>query len=269
MGKLKINEKSLKGKLKNKLELIVIAMLLITIILNLIGLTGTVNAADNSFKANLAANKTELKAGEEVTVTLGVSDINMGENGINTIEGKITYDKDIFETITSNSITNLNNWSVTYNDTTNEKQGKFLAVNLSNGVKEGTQIFSVKFKVKENITEEKETKISFEDITSNDGTNLVNAGTKTVTLKINKSTNQNNTNNNSNENKTANSENTNAKSDKKGSSSTKITNNAGDKTTATSKLPKTGKPVVIGLVAILLITIVALYIKNRTMRDIK
>lgn len=266
MEKLKINEKSLKGKLKNKFELTLIAMLLITIMLNLIGLSGTVKAADNSFKAKLAANKTELKAGEEVTVTLGVSDINMGENGINTIEGKITYDKDIFETITSSSITNLNNWSVTYNDTTNEKQEKFLAINLSNGVKENTQIFSVKFKVKENITQEKETKISFENITSNDGTNLVNAGTKTVTLKINQLTDKNNTNsNNVNENQTTN----NNMTREKGSSSTKKTNNAVEKTTATSKLPKTGKPVVIGLVAISLIIIAALYIKNRTMRDIK
>lgn len=269
MEKLKINEKNLKGKLKNKFELTLIAMLLITIMLNLIGLSETVKAADNSFKAKLAANKTELKAGEEVTVTLGVSDINMGENGINTIEGKITYDKDIFETITSSSITNLNNWSVTYNDTTNEKQEKFLAINLSNGVKENTQIFSVKFKVKENITQEKETKISFENITSNDGTNLVNAGTKTVTLKINQLTDKNNTNSsNVNENQTTNNKNNNMTQEKE-SNSTKKTNNAGDKTTATSKLPKTGKPVVIGLVAISLIIIAALYIKNRTMRDIK
>lgn len=255
------------NQLSKKAIFTIVVILVMTIIL---GMFETVKAADSSFKANITANKTELKAGEEVTVTLGVSDINMGENGINTIEGKITYDKDIFETITSSSITNLNNWSVTYNDTTNEKQGKFLAVNLSNGVKEETQIFSVKFKVKENITEEKETKISFKDITSNDGKNLVNSGTKTVTLKINKSTNQNNANNsNENKNQTTNSNSTNTTSKKKESSFAKSTNNAGDKTTVTSKLPKTGKPVVIGLVAILLITIVALYIKNRTMRDIK
>ena len=118
-------------KVLKKILVIILIAVLLTSIANIV-------KAANTFKATLTANTTTLKAGEEVTVTLGVSDINMGENGINTIEGKITYDKDIFETITSSSITNLNNWSVTYNDTTNEKQEKFLAINLSNGVKENT-----------------------------------------------------------------------------------------------------------------------------------
>ena len=128
----------------------------------------------------------------------------MGENGINTLEGKINYDTNIFEAITSNSIQSLNNWTTTYNDESSTLNGKFLAVNLSNGIKESTQIFKVTFKVKSDISETKETQIDFEDITSNNGTDLVNVGTKSVKLTIKAestpipeepSKNENNTNN--------------------------------------------------------------------------
>ena len=77
----------------------------------------------------------------------------------------------------------MNNWTTTYNDENGKLNGKFLAVNLSVGVKENTQIFAVKLKVKKDI-KKTSTKINFKDLTSNDGTNLVNVGTKTVELTV-------------------------------------------------------------------------------------
>lgn len=251
-----------------KVKKILIVILMVGCIIG--GMIGTVKAdTSTTFKANLTANKTSIKAGEEITVTIGASDINMGENGINTLEGKINYDTNIFEAITSSSIQSLNNWTTTYNDESSTLNGKFLAVNLSSGTKENAQIFSVKFKVKETVTEEKNTKIEFKEITSNDGTNLVNVGDKAVTIKIN-SGNSNGTTDDSSkesnsENSITNGSNSNAEN--------KITQNkvaATDNTTAKTIIPKAGKSIAIALLIIALVAVViALGVKNKTMKDIK
>ena len=162
------------------------AIKILTILMIAIAMIGaSVYAARNSFKASVVASTTTLKPGEEVTITVKVSEINMGENGINTLEGKIKYDTNVFESVKSSDVQSFNNWSTTYNDETSSLNGKFLAVNLSAGTKDDTQILSVKFKVKADIKETTTTQIDFEDITSNDGTDLVNAGTKSVSLTVN------------------------------------------------------------------------------------
>ena len=239
-------------------ELIIIGMM---IIITMALVTVSNGASTSTFKASLTASTATLKPGEEVTVTVSVSDINMGTNGINTLEGKIKYDTNIFEEVKSSSRQSLNNWTTTYNDESSTLNGKFLAVNLSNGVKENTQIFSVKFKVKSDISETTETQIDFENITSNDGTDLINVGTKSVKLTINventgvgtqtPSTNENNTNNGNNTETNKN---------------TTIT----DKTQSAGILPNTGKSITIIIaITILAVIVIALGIKNKSMKDIK
>lgn len=159
---------------------IVLLILLVVFTLN------KVNAITNSFDAELEIDSTNLKPGEEITISLKVSNINMGDDGINALEGTIKYDTNVFETITQTDITSENGWSTTYNEEEeNSLKGKFLAVNLSAGTKEDTQILTVKFKVKDNVEETTKTKIDFVDITSNDGVDLVNVGTKSIQITVN------------------------------------------------------------------------------------
>ena len=158
---------------------------LILVIMLGVMLASTVNAATNSFKAELSASSTSLKPGDEITLTLKVSDIKMGDDGINAVEGTIKYDTNVFEAITQTSITSESGWSTTYNgETSNSLNGKFLAVNLSAGTKEDTKILIVKLKVKQDVAKTTETQIDFVDVTSNDGVDLVNVGTKSVKLKV-------------------------------------------------------------------------------------
>lgn len=162
----------------------ILVNLLLVIMLGVM-LASTVNAATNSFKAELSASSTSLKPGDEITLTLKVSDIKMGDDGINAVEGTIKYDTNVFEAITQSSITSESGWSTTYNgETSNSLNGKFLAVNLSAGTKEDTTILTVKFKVKQDVAKTTETQINFVDVTSNDGVDLVNVGTKSVKLKV-------------------------------------------------------------------------------------
>ena len=159
--------------------------ILMILILTIIILGVNVHAAENTFKASVTPGTVTLKPGEEITVSVDVSDINMGENGINALEGTIKYDSNIFESVKAVDVQSFNNWSTTYNDETSSLNGKFLAVNLTAGVKEDMKILSVKFKVKLDIKETTTTQIDFKDLTSNDGENLVNVGTKSVKLTIN------------------------------------------------------------------------------------
>lgn len=226
----------------------VIGMLIIILII-MIGTS--VQAVDNTFKASVSPTSKVLKPGEEIEITISVSDINMGTNGINTLEGTIEYDKNIFETVVSNNIKSLNNWTTTFNDENSTLNGKFLAVNLASGIKEDMNIFSVKFKVKSNATSGT-TQIKFKDITSNNSIDLINVGTKTVdiTIESNKIPAGNN-NTNSNTNKT---------------NSIKAYTDSQSKTS----LPKTGvSKTMIFMIGVILVYIIVLGIKNIKMRDIK
>lgn len=237
--------------MKDKIKRLIIIEIMILIIS--IMLTTVCTANSSSFKATTTANKTELKPGEEITITVGVSDINMGEYGINTLEGKIEYNKDIFEEIKSDSIQSFNNWTTTYNDQSSNLNGKFMSVNISSGIKENTQIFKVTFKAKQEIKSSTDTQISFKDITANDGPNLISAGTKSVNVKINSTS----------ENKPTTEE------PKKEDTTNKIVSTT-DKTQSAKKIPKTGKSVAMFFVVLVtLIAIIILGIKNINMRDIK
>ena len=151
----------------------------ILILFFIITATNTVFAAD-SFSTSMNSDKTELNAGEEVSIQLSVTNINMGTDGINVIEGTLNYNRDLFEEVTTSSISTEKSWETTYNNS----NGKFLAVNYSNGVKSDVMILTIKLKTKAAIEETKEEKITISDITSNNGKNLVNIGSKDVNIKV-------------------------------------------------------------------------------------
>lgn len=249
-------------------------ILLGTIIFIIMLVTTNVYATETgTFKASATASSTKLKPEEETTITVAVSDINMGEDGINALEGYVEYDRNVFEEIKSSSIQSLNNWTTTYNDEDGNLNGKFLSVNLSAGVKENTQIFTIKFKAKKDIKETTSTKINFKDLTSNDGTNLINAGTKTVELTVDVPKDEPQKPSTDNENKIENPTNSGNNTNKPTNTPTNTITNAAEKadnTKSGTKLPKTGKSTV--LIILLLVGVVSLVIvsiKNRNMRGIK
>ena len=255
-----------------------ILITILTILIIVMSAISTVQAAStNTFKATLNANKTTIKVGEQVTITIKVSDINMGATGINTLEGTIGYDKNIFEEVKSSNIQSLNNWTTTFNDENSTLNGKFLAVNLSSGTKETTEIFNITFKVKSEIEKSTKTQITFKDITSNDGTDLVNVGTKSVEITVDsgKTNNTNNGNNQNGNSQNSNNQNNNNQNNNANTGVTNTTNNKNntakkDNTTSTKILPKTGLS--IAIIVALVIAIIAgiiLAIKNKSMRDIK
>lgn len=165
----------------NKIKVAIMSLLLIATF------TTSVKASTNHlFNVTVEPEVVTLKPGEEVTISINLSDINMGKDGINTLEGMIKYDKNVLEEITSSSIQSFNNWSTTYNDGDNSLNGKFLAVKIGSGEKQNTKILSVTFKAKQSIEKETTTQIEFTELTSNDGTDLIKTENKKVSLNLEK-----------------------------------------------------------------------------------
>ena len=225
-------------------------------------ITGVNAESGHAFKATVAPTTSTIKPGEEVTISVNISDINMGTNGINTVEGKIEYDKTIFEEVKSSNVQSFSNWTTTYNDESSTLNGKFLSVNLSAGVKESVKIFSITFKAKQDITKTTSTQIKFNEITSNDGTDLISAGSKSVNITVN-------VDNGTVENPTDNSNEKNNDPVISGNTNTTKTS-VSDKTQSKTILPKAGLPTTIVIALVLVVLAVVIFgIKNRTMKDIK
>lgn len=134
----------------------------------------------SSFKLNAMADKTEVNLGEAIIIDLTLSDIDMGENGINVVEGYLEYEDSFFSNM---ELINQNNWEVTYN----KDEGKFLTLKMIDGIKNEENILRMKLKVREEV-EAEETEIKIKDIISNDGNNLINEVDKTIKIKIKKQT---------------------------------------------------------------------------------
>ena len=138
-------------------------------------------------------------------ISLNLSDIDMGEHGINVVEGYLKYEDSFFSAM---EMVDKNDWKVTYNN----KNGKFLTSKIIEGIKEEQEILLIKLKVRDDL-KEGETEVKLQEITSNDGVNLVSDGNKSIKIKIKGNNSKDNSENNSENNKESN-QNTNEEDEK-------------------------------------------------------
>lgn len=176
-------------------------ILLIGLMLFIIFIPTMVKA--DSFNLNFTANKTTLKPEETVELNLNISNIDAGEEGINTLEAKLEYDTSIFEEVTQSSIQSLNNWSLTYNNEETESKGKILAVIIVSGVTQNQDIGKIKLKVKKGVNYT-DTTVKLTGITSNNGQELIKENDKQVSFKVGNKQVQNQDTDKTNNNTTTN-----------------------------------------------------------------
>ncbi len=155
----------------------------VTIMMVLFVTTSVVQAS--SFTLTATPNDTEVNAGETVTISLQVGDIQLGDNGMNTLEGKIAFDSNIFEVLTEESAIGQNNWTASINaETDNTKYGTFFFNKNASGIKTETMIGSITLQVKNTIQEDTPTVITITNIQSNDGTDLVTVEDKVIPINV-------------------------------------------------------------------------------------
>lgn len=145
---------------------------IVTIMAIIIGIVNISNAF--SFNASLSSND-KLVAGQEVKVTLTLSNIDM-DDGIRSIKiGKITVGEE-FEEISAKSFASTT-WMTTY------ANGGLVLMSGTPITDEGVAV-TLTLKVKQGITAKSST-ISFENIVASSGSNTgdITVDTKTITIK--------------------------------------------------------------------------------------
>lgn len=139
----------------------------------------SINAS--SYDLSVTPENIKAKKGDTLEIEITLKDIDMGEKGINVIEGYIEYDEDVIESI---EIIDENQWQMTYNnDKKSELYGKFLSKKNIDGTKENEKITKIKLKIKDKISKTT-SQVKIKEITSNDGENLINIGEKIINLEF-------------------------------------------------------------------------------------
>lgn len=135
--------------MKNKF--LIVLSLFIIIITSV--LTVTVFGAETkySFNVSMTANNSKVKAGDEVLITVKVSNLEVGENGINSFSAYLSYDNDVFEQPTESNIDGIDGWKPNYTVGTTKIQlyrerflktdGEIMQISLKTkeGLQNGTQ----------------------------------------------------------------------------------------------------------------------------------
>lgn len=157
--------------------------ILIILIIGIFVLANMSSVYALSFRFNVSATKTEVKPGEQTEISMEISEIAVGELGINAVEAVLEYDDNVFEIVTRSDIKAKNNWTITYNQEAGSKNGNFLASNIISGVKEKQVVGTIVFQVKEGV-QPQTTTIKFKDIKSNNGQELIPEEDRSIDIKI-------------------------------------------------------------------------------------
>lgn len=238
----------------------IISILLIMMIL-IATICQVVNAL--SFTVTMEHKENAVPESTEFAVTIKVSNLDVGDNGINTLSGVLKYDTDIFETINDSNIEGLNRWVPTYDFSTGE-----IKLTKNTYVSSSQEVLKISFKTKSGVTGKTGT-ISLSNIVGSDTENDIVASdiSTTITVGENADNNINVVDNNKGEisTVTGNSINNNEVSNNASNNTANNTvNNAANNTTnkvtnnSVSEVPYTGVddtivPVIIAIIAVALV----------------
>ena len=163
--------------MKSKKMSIISIMTIIILIVSM----GYVNAASHSFAFTVSSEEAIAKLGDTITIDLGIADIDQTTDGINAIQGKITYDESLFESV--DIVASEANWSVSFNqEEGNDLKGTFVISNM-NSVKNTSVVAKLKAKIKSNATVDTG-KIYIKDVFSSYGIEETEKVNKTITVNV-------------------------------------------------------------------------------------
>lgn len=159
----------MKTNLKKALVVIMIAIMVISI--------GTlVNAAEGNYSVGMSlTSNSKLKAGDTVKIDVKLNSISAGD-GIDTIAGEFTFDKDVFETPATTDFVSNTSWIPNYAASTN-----MITFMKNQKVTATETVVTINLKVKDMISV-KSTKVTLGDIIVSGGT-VDTGGTGDIEVK--------------------------------------------------------------------------------------
>lgn len=231
--------------MKNK-KILIIAMMTIII---LISTTAIVHAANYSFTFTVDPEQINANLGDTITVDLGIADIDQSADGINAIQGDLSYDDNLFESV--QIAATGSNWSAKLNESSDSNlKGRFVLSNM-NSVKSDGVVATLTAKIKSNAQVSSGT-IKLENVFSSYGTTETSKTNKTITVNIVSQQTSGSSNNGS--------------STKTPSNTSSKTSNNNANVATVSNLPKTGLTPLFGIgVIIAMIIAIVRYIKYKKM----
>lgn len=140
----------------------------------LLGLGNTIVTAV-TYNAIVTSDRGKAKSGETVNVGVTLSDIDVGEKGINVFSLELVYDTNVFEEV---KVASENGWS---DPTYNSSNGKIL-IDKTSGTKETAEILKISLKVKNNANFT-ETEIALKNMIGSNGTEDIKTEDRAVTIK--------------------------------------------------------------------------------------
>ena len=166
---------------------------LIMIIVLVFAVSTVVEAA--SFTASMTPSSTTVAPETEFTVTVKISNLDVGSNGINSLSGYLTYDDAVFETINESSIEGVNDWRPTFSS----DNGRITLLKTQ-FVNSEEAVFQITFKTKSETDLKKKTSgiiklsqivasNSQDDITASDISTTITISTATTNETDNTTTN--------------------------------------------------------------------------------
>ena len=138
-----------------------------------------IQATDKTLNSSIEVEKTEIKQGEETSITLKID----SDEQINAFQAKINYDSDIWEELDENSFETKESWeSLKFNKENNE----FIVINKQEETNK--EILKINLKAKNSASVGK-TEITIDGITASDGkTEFENEKlSKEISIKVNES----------------------------------------------------------------------------------
>lgn len=241
----------------------------------IVGIIVTISTMVSAYSVGMSlSSKSKLKAGDTVTVTVSLGNVDAG-NGIDTITGELSYDTNVFETLSTSNFIASNDWTPTYAASTN-----MITVLKNTKVKSSETVLTISLKVKDNISVDSTT-ITLKDVVvsggrvSDGGTGDITVNNASVTISKDKdasssTSNTTNTGSNTTGNTTTSNSSTSSKNNTTGNAS-KNTTIKDNTVTSKNTLPKTGIEQY-GIVAIVVVAIVAIFsyvLYKKTSKEVK
>lgn len=160
----------------------------IILMITLIVFSMTMAVSALSFTASMTPSNTTVDEATEFTITVKVSNLDVGTNGINSLSGYLKYDTEVFETISESSIEGLNSWTANFDATT----GK-IALTKNTFVTSTQEVFQITFKTKSDVTGKSGT-ISYSNIVASNSESDISATDISTSISVGTASDTNTTN---------------------------------------------------------------------------
>ena len=146
----------------------------------LLGMSLTVVRAEG-FSVDLSADKSKIQAGDTVVLTASLHDIDIGTYGMDLLLANLSYDTNVFETITQEDIQTVGQWGgLLYNANKNK-----LILERQTPSKNNEDFLQIKMHVKKEV-QEKQTTIHLVEPQSTNGNSDISGTEGSITLKVQK-----------------------------------------------------------------------------------